>query len=100
VLTNLLTSLGFSRDDGVWLWGRLVGAAAAVASGIFDLHYWFNYVGVTLSERGQHIITVVAVAILWISGKQSASHLPSKATVDATKVEQDKKTDGQDKEKP
>lgn len=81
MLVNLLTNLGFTRDDQIWIWGRLVGASAAIASGVFDLTYWANYIGVPLSERGNHIITVIAVAILWISGKQATSHLPPKESL-------------------
>lgn len=80
-LTNILIRLGFTRDSAMWLWGRIIGASAAIASGVFDLTYWANYIGVPLSERGNHIITVVAVGILWISGKQATSHLPPKESL-------------------
>lgn len=76
MLVNLLINLGFTRDDQKWFWGRVVGAAAAVASGIFDLHYWAEYVGLHPSVTAIHIVNVVAITILWVSGKQDRSHLP------------------------
>lgn len=77
MLVRLFLSLGFTRDDEKWLWGRVVSAAALVASGVFDLSYWATYVGVTLTVTEIHIVNVVAIGILWISGKQSTSHLPA-----------------------
>lgn len=77
MLTDLLANLGFTRDWRGWLWGRLLGASAAIVSGVFDLSYWATYIGVPLSTAWAHRIIVLAVVILWISGKQDHSGLPS-----------------------
>lgn len=76
MLASWLTHLGFTRDDAIWLWGRVVGAAAVIGSGVFDLNYWANQLGFQVSPKVEHGITVIAVIILWISGKQATSHLP------------------------
>jgi hypothetical protein len=75
MLSSLFTSLGWSRDDAKWIWGQVVSAAAAIASGVFDLSYWASYIGIHLSVTQVHIITVVAVFILWLSGKMATSNL-------------------------
>lgn len=75
MLSNFFTNLGWSRDDAKWIWGQIVSAAAAIASGVFDLPYWASYVGVHLSTTGVHVITVLAVAVLWLSGKMATSNL-------------------------
>lgn len=77
MLANFFINLGFTRDDAIWWWGQWLGAAAAIASGVFDLSYWAQYVGIPLSPIGAHIITVIAVGSLWLSGKMNFSHLPA-----------------------
>jgi hypothetical protein len=77
MLARLLTKWGFTRDDEIWWWGQICGVSAAVASGVFDLHYWSGYVGVPFSERAEHIVTAIAVFVLWLSGKMNYSKLPA-----------------------
>lgn len=77
MLANLFIHLGFTRDDAIWVWGQFCGAAAAIASGVFDLHYWAGYLGLNISVTAQHWITAIAVFILWLSGKMNYSHLPA-----------------------
>lgn len=76
MLSNWLFWNGFTRDDEIWWWGQLCGVAAAIASGVFDLHYWANYVGLPFSEQAQHIVTAIAVFVLWLSGRMNTSPLP------------------------
>lgn len=78
MLVNLLTNLGFTRDSAMWLWGRIISAAALISSGVLDLKYWAGYVGLYPSDNLLHFVTVTAVVILWISGKMATSHLPAK----------------------
>ncbi len=78
MLTNLLTHFGFTRDDAIWLWGRIVGAAGILVSGVFNVNAWLTDMGLAFqfSTTQMKIITSVSAIILWISGKQAASHLP------------------------
>lgn len=85
MLANWLIAHGFSRDDQIWIWGRMVGAAAAIASGVFDLRYWATYLSIPLSVQVERVITVAAVAVLYVAGRQASSRLPSKVTVEARK---------------
>lgn len=76
MLTNLLMSLGLTRDSGVWFWGRVVAIAALVSSGAIDLPWIGDYLGVHISETAIHWITAICVVVLWFSGKFDASPLP------------------------
>ena len=68
-LTNLLLSLGLTRDSLVWFWSRLVTGALLIGSGLVPLT---NYVGPGTAKA----LTVTAVLILWLSGKYDSSPLP------------------------
>lgn len=76
-ITELCHWLGWTRDDAKWAWSQVTSAAAAVAMGIFNIPYWAAYVGLTVTTNEVHVITVIAVAILWISGKMDSSSLPA-----------------------
>ncbi len=76
MVTTLFKQWGFTRDDAKWVWGQWLGAAAAIASGLFDMNYWANYLGFQVSPKVEHIITVIAVASMYLSGKMNASKLP------------------------
>lgn len=76
MLTNLFCKLGFTRDDAKWFWGKVLGAAAIIASGWFDVGAWAQSVGIPLGPIGVHIVQSAAVFVLWISGSNDKSSLP------------------------
>lgn len=82
-LANFFNSLGWTRDDAKWVWGQIVSIAALIVSNVFDVHYWAGYIGINLSVTELHVITVVATAVLWLSGKMNSSNLNSKAAMQA-----------------
>jgi hypothetical protein len=72
MLTNWLTGLGVTRDSAVWFWGRLVsGATLVLGLGPMDL------LDPYLSEPSQKWLTMLAVLVLWLSGKFDSSPLPA-----------------------
>lgn len=78
MLSRFFIRHGFTRDDAIWVWGQVCGAAAAIGSGAFDLPTWAAYLGLAISTTAQHWITAAAVVILWLSGKMNYSRLPGK----------------------
>ena len=82
-LASLFQSLGWSRDDAKWLWGQVCSVALLLLSGVFDISYWATYIGVTISDIAIHRILIIAVVVLWVSGKMDSSHLPSGTTMTA-----------------
>lgn len=70
MLTNILLSLGFTRDSATWLWSRIVTLALIVSTGLID----FTQYGLT--EREIHLVTAAAAAVLWLAGKYDSSPLP------------------------
>jgi len=76
-LVRCLTRLGFTRDMFTWLWLRIVSAATLVTANVIDVNYWGSYLGLNVTPKEVHWITVIATAILWIAGKQDRSWLPS-----------------------
>jgi len=80
MFTQFLTKLGFTRDWAGWLWLRLVSLATIViAGGLPLLHTWTVYVGWDISDVWAHRIIAVAALVLYMSGKQASSGLPSSA---------------------
>jgi hypothetical protein len=67
-LTNKLIDWNISRDSFIWFWGRISTGALLIASGIVPLE---QYVG-----GWSKAIQIVAVIILWLSGKYDSSPLP------------------------
>lgn len=84
-LVNCFTNLGWSRDDWKWTWGQLVGVAALIVSGVFDVQHWAEYVGLHLTVVQVHIVQATSGAILWLSSRMTASNLPSKAAAEQVK---------------
>lgn len=82
-LTALVIRLGWSRDDLKWHFTQLLTVAGLIVSGVIDLPYWATYLGLPLSTRGEHWIQVVAVVLLYLSGRYNASLLPSARTMAA-----------------
>ena len=68
-ITNSLISLGLTRDSWIWFWSRLVTGSLLIASGLVPLG---DYIGPKTAKGLQ----MVAVIILWLSGKYDASPLP------------------------
>lgn len=79
MLATWLIHWGFTRDDAIWLWGRILGAAGILSSGVLDLNAQLLSMGIAFqfSPAELKIITSVSALILWISGKQASSRLPS-----------------------
>lgn len=90
-MTNQLARWGLTRDSALLWWGRLVGAATLVTTGIFDPHLG----GADPTALGMpvtlvHKIQAIAAVILFISAQLSKSGLPGKddgARVDVSKLE-------------
>ena len=79
MLTNLLLSLGWSRDDKHWAVLQAVSFATLIAGGTVDLSYWFPYYGIPApSPVVEHWIMGVAAFVSWLSGKYNTSPLPGK----------------------
>ncbi len=68
-ITDLVQSLGLTRDSAVWFWGRLTSGALLVVSGLLPLD---NY----LSDQHQHWLMAAAAIVLWLSGRYDSSPLP------------------------
>lgn len=80
MFANFLTRLGLTRDMRMWLWLRIIAASALLVSLTSDqIHSGLTYVGVTVPDVWIHRALGLAVALLWIAGKQDRSGLPSKA---------------------
>lgn len=77
MLTNLFIRWGWSRDDWKWLWFQIVSVAAIITSGLFDVPYWCDYLGIPLSPLTLRWITALSALILWVSARHSATTLPS-----------------------
>ena len=72
MLTDLVLSLGLTRDSWLWFWGRLVsGATLILAAGPLDL------LDAYVSDNWQKALTVLAVIVMWLAGKFDSSPLPA-----------------------
>lgn len=93
-ITNYLIAHGVSRDSTIWFWGKLLSISALIVAGVVDVNYWSTYLGVHIPEVGLHWIQVIAVAILYLSGKYDTSPLYDKHTapVVAEVIAQDETT--------
>ncbi len=83
-MSKLITNLGLRRDQGVWLWLKLLSVAGMIGNGAISLPYVTEYLGLAVSPIWQHRITALCVALLWLSGTMDTSPLPSAA--DAAKA--------------
>lgn len=89
MLTNLFISLGWSRDDAKWLWGRIVGASAALLMfAAMPASAFAALLPPAASTLIQHLVTahpnwtgaveLAAITVLWLSGRYDSSTLPGK----------------------
>ena len=68
-ITNLILTLGLTRDSALWFWGRLSSGALLVVSGLVPLDAY-------VSPGWHKVITVGAAVVLWLSGRYDTSPLP------------------------
>lgn len=87
-LTNLFTTLGWSRDDWKWTWGQIVGVAGLILTGVFDVQHWIEYLGLSISTQHLHWVQAAAAFVMWLSGQMNSSGLYSKKVMDAAKATQ------------
>lgn len=78
---NLLTRLGFSRDDLTWFWAQLVAGAGLVFSGLIDVPTVAAKVGLYITPTEVNWIMGACIMILWLGGKMSSSQLFGKGQV-------------------
>lgn len=74
MIAEQLRSLGFTRDDAVWLYSRIVAGAALLTSGLVDLTKW------GFTPGWVRAITIASVILMWFSGKYDSSPLPKDPT--------------------
>ena len=77
MLTRLFIYLGWSRDDWKFWWAQIVSLCALVVSGVFDITYWGDYLGLPVSPLVLHWIMALSAFVLWVSARHSATTLPS-----------------------
>lgn len=77
-LTTLFSQFNLTRDSAWWLWGKILSVATLITSGVLDLTFWAQYVGLHPSISEVHIVQVLAIIALYISGQYSTSSLPGK----------------------
>ena len=72
-ITNVVQSLGFTRDSVGWFWGRLVSGATIVMGVVALGGPLFNDY---LTPQHQKWLIVAAVVVLWLAGRYDSSPLP------------------------
>ena len=77
-LTTKIRGFVFTRDSAWLLWGKIVGVAGLVTSGLI------NPAALGLSDKQAKLVMGICGAIAVIAAKLSSSPLPGKA--DAAKV--------------
>lgn len=81
-LTSLFTAFGWSRDDWKWTWCKVVGIAGLIATGVFDVQHWIEYLGFAISTQHLHWVFAASGFVLWVSGQMSTSGLHSGEVMD------------------
>lgn len=62
-----------TRDSWIWFWGKLVGFAGLVTTGVIDPKHF------GLNDAQQHLVMSTCALILTVSAQFSTSALPGKA---------------------
>jgi hypothetical protein len=75
-LSNYLVKYGFTRDSLTWVYAQVLGVSTLLLANVTDLHAWFAYVGVNVSELTIHRLSVAAVIALYLGGRYGTSPLP------------------------
>lgn len=76
MLTKLFVSFGWTRDDLKWVYLQLVSVAALIASGVFDLVYWCDYLSIPCSPVAIRWVQAISAFVLWVSARNASSKLP------------------------
>lgn len=75
-----------TRDSALWLWGAIVGWATFAVGVLSDPALNVMDLSSIVSPRHMHQIQVLAVFIVYVSGKMSTSALPGAADADKVKL--------------
>lgn len=75
-LTTKIRGFVLTRDSWLFGWGKIVGFAALVTTGVIDP------AALGLTEKQKHLVMGVCGAIAMISAQFSTSPLPGKADAD------------------
>lgn len=76
MITNLLLSLGLTRDSAVFFWGRVLALCSLIVSHAFDVGAQLAALGFPIGTVGVHRIEVVAIVVLWLASVNATSPLP------------------------
>lgn len=83
-LTTKIHGFILTRDSAWFLWGRIVGIAALIATTASDSNFGLIDLTWLISPLHLHQIQALAALVTYVSAQLSRSSLPSKA--DAEKV--------------
>lgn len=77
-MTPVFKSMGLTRDSATWWWGKVVGIATLVASGLMDpqIGGLLNPTELGVTPRALKWVQLIAGLVIFVSAQNSNSRLP------------------------